>query len=162
MILTILLLIDIISFVKQELDDSTRKVLTINIVKKVYRDIIADNGLKQEHQQKSYKKYLKQLIIKNITHVKFVKSLRVNEPDRICSESTGEHALDMTMQQCATETYNDIFNAAKIIRRELETMAKWNFQSLLSDFSSLVQLSTLLQWIIFGPVNALEDKAKQR
>lgn len=68
----------------------------------------------------------------------------------------------MTMQQCATETYNDIFNAAKIIRRELETMAKWNFQSLLSDFSSLVQLSTLLQWIIFGPVNALEDKAKQR
>ena len=49
MILTILLLIDIISFVKQELDDSTRKVLTINIVKKVYRDIIADNGLKQEH-----------------------------------------------------------------------------------------------------------------
>ena len=128
----------------------------------MYREIIADRGLKQEHQQKSCKKYLKQLIRENINHVKFVKSLRVNEPDRICSESTGEHALDMTIQQCATETYNDISNAAKIIRNELETIAKWNFQSLFSNFSSLMQLSTLLQWIIFGPVNALENKAKQR
>lgn len=128
----------------------------------MYREIIADRGLKQEHQQKSCKKYLKQLIRENINHVKFVKSLRVNEPDRICSESTGEHALDMTIQQCATETYNDISNAAKIIRNELKTIAKWNFQSLFSNFSSLMQLSTLLQWIIFGPVNALENKAKQR
>ena len=128
----------------------------------MYREIIADSGLKQGHQQKSCKKYLKQFIIENINHVKFVKSLRVNEPDRICSESTGEHALDMTIQQCATETYNDISNAAKIIRNELETIAKWNFQSLFSNFSSLMQLSTLLQWIIFGPVNALENKAKQR
>ena len=128
----------------------------------MYREIIADRGLKQEHQQKSCKKYLKQLIRENINHVKFVKSLRVNEPDRICSESAGEHALDMTIQQCATETYNDISNAAKIIRNELKTIAKWNFQSLFSNFSSLMQLSTLLQWIIFGPVNALENKAKQR
>ena len=128
----------------------------------MYREIIADRGLKQEHQQKSCKKYLKQLIRENINHVKFGKSLRVNEPDRICSESTGEHALDMTIQQCATETYNDISNAAKIIRNELKTIAKWNFQSLFSNFSSLMQLSTLLQWIIFGPVNALENKAKQR
>ena len=128
----------------------------------MYREIIADRGLKQEHQQKSCKKYLKQLIRENINHVKLVKSLRVNEPDRICSESTGEHALDMTIQQCATETYNDISNAAKIIRNELKTIAKWNFQSLFSNFSSLMQLSTLLQWIIFGPVNALENKAKQR
>ena len=128
----------------------------------MYREIIADRGLKQEHQQKSCKKYLKQLIRENINHVNFVKSLRVNEPDRICSESTGEHALDMTIQQCATETYNDISNAAKIIRNELKTIAKWNFQSLFSNFSSLMQLSTLLQWIIFGPVNALENKAKQR
>ena len=128
----------------------------------MYREIIADRGLKQEHQQKSCKKYLKQLIRENINHVNFVKSLRVNEPHRICSESTGEHALDMTIQQCATETYNDISNAAKIIRNELKTIAKWNFQSLFSNFSSLMQLSTLLQWIIFGPVNALENKAKQR
>ena len=80
--------------------------------------------MKQEQQQKSYKKYLKHLIIENINDVKFVKSPRVNEPDRICSESTGEYALDMTMQQCAAGNYNDIFNAAKIIRHELETMAK--------------------------------------
>ena len=116
--------IEIINFVKQELEDPTRKVLTTNIVEKVYKEILADNRLKQEHEQKSYKKYLKQLIIENINDVKFVKSSCVNEPDRICSESTGEHALDMATQQCATENYNGIFNAAKIIRHKLETMTK--------------------------------------
>ena len=120
----------------------------------MYKEILANNGLKQEHQQKSYKEYLKQLIIENINDVKFVKSPRVSEPDRKCNASTGEHARDMTMQQCAAEIYNDIFNPAKIIRHELETMAKWNFQGSLSDFSSLVQLSFLLWWVMFGQVNA--------
>ena len=68
----------------------------------------------------------------------------------------------MTMQQCAAGNYNDIFSAAKIIRHELETMAKWNFQGLFRDFSSLVQLSSLLRWILFGPVNAPENNTRQR
>ena len=64
--------IEIINFVKQDLEDSTRKVLTTNIVVKVYQDILVDNGLNQEYQQKSHKKYLKQLIIENIDDVKFI------------------------------------------------------------------------------------------
>ena len=64
--------IEIINFVKQELEDSTRKVLTTNIVEKVYQEILVDNGLNQEYQQKSHKKYLKQLIIENIDDVKFI------------------------------------------------------------------------------------------
>ena len=93
----------------------------------------------------------------------FVKSPSVsNESERVCSESTGKHALDMTMQQYAAENYNGIFNATKIIRHELKTMAKWNFQGLFRDFSSLVQLSTLLRWILFGPVDAPENKTRQR
>ena len=39
--------IEKINFIKQELEDSTRKVLTTNIVEKVYKEILADNGLKQ-------------------------------------------------------------------------------------------------------------------
>ena len=137
--------IEIINVVKQILEDPTRKVLTTNIVEKVYKEILADNGLKQERQQKSCKTYLKQLIIENINDVKFVKSSRVNEPDRICTASTVKHVLDMSMQQRAAENYNDIFNIAKMIRHEFETMAKWNFQGLLSDSSSLAPLSTLLR-----------------
>ena len=64
----------------------------------MYKKILADNGLKQEHQQESYKKHLKQLIIENINDVKFVKSPHVNETDRIRNKSTGEHALDVTLQ----------------------------------------------------------------
>ena len=61
--------IEIINFVKQELKDSKQKVLTTNIAEKVYKEILADNGLKQEHQQESYKKYLKKLIIENINDI---------------------------------------------------------------------------------------------
>ena len=61
--------IEIINFVKQELKDSKRKVLTTNIAEKVYKEILADNGLKQEHQQESYKKYLKKLINENINDI---------------------------------------------------------------------------------------------
>ena len=99
----------------------------------MYKEIFADNRLKQE--QKSQENYLKQLIIENIHDVKFVKSPRVNERDRICSRSTGKYVLDMTMQKCAAENYIDIFNAATIIRHEIDTMAKWNFQGSFSDFS---------------------------
>ena len=89
--------IEIINFIRQELEDPTQKVLTTNLVEKVYKKILADNGLKQEHQQESYKKHLKQLIIENINDVKFIKSPLVNETDRICNKSTGEHALDVTL-----------------------------------------------------------------
>ena len=43
-------------------------------------------------------------------------------------------------------------------------MAKWNFQVSFSDFNSLVLLSTLLRWIIFGKFKFKysEDKARQR
>ena len=90
--------IEMINFVKQELEDPSRNVLTTNMVEKVYKEILDGNGLKYEHQQKSYKRYLKQLIPENVNDVKFVKSPLVNEMDRVCSESTGEDELDMTLQ----------------------------------------------------------------
>ena len=68
----------------------------------------------------------------------------------------------MIMQQYAAENYNDNFSATKIIRHELKTMAKRNFQGSLSDLNSLVQLPNILRWIIFGPVNAPKNKARQK
>ena len=68
----------------------------------------------------------------------------------------------MIMQQYAAENYNDNFYAAKIIRHELKTMAKRNFQGSFSDLNSLVQLPNILRWIIFGPVNAPKNKARQK
>ena len=66
----------------------------------------------------------------------------------------------MIMQQYAAENYNDNFSATKIIRYELKTMAKRNFQGSLSDLNSLLQLPNILRWIIFGPVNAPKNKAR--
>ena len=43
--------------------------------------------------KKSYKKYLRQLTLKNVENISFKKSPRVNEPDRICSKTAEEHAL---------------------------------------------------------------------
>ena len=71
---------------------------SISTQEKVYKEILDGNGMKQEYEQKSYKKYLKQLIPENINDVKFLKSPLVNEMDRVCSESTGEDELDTTLQ----------------------------------------------------------------
>ena len=38
-------------------------------------------------------------------------------------ELPGKHGLDMTIQQCAAENFDDIFNATKIFNREIETVA---------------------------------------
>ena len=59
---------------------------------------------------------MKQLIIEKINDVKFVKSPRVTELGRICSESTGKHALDMIMQQCAGENDNSCIYAETTLK----------------------------------------------
>ena len=39
--------IEIINFVKEELEDPSRNILTKNIAEKMYKEIFADNRLKQ-------------------------------------------------------------------------------------------------------------------
>ena len=154
--------IEIINYVQRELDDPSHKVITTTQVERFYRKLLIENGLKEDELGKSYKKYLRQLMIENIDNITFIKSPRLNEPDRICSTSTDNHALDMALQQSEAEKFKEIYNAAIIIRTELEKMEKWKFTGSFKDFKAPIQLSTLIRWIIYGPTVSLETKTDEK
>ena len=149
--------IEIINIIKQELGDPSHKILTIANVENMYREMLLELGVKEKDLHKSYRKYLKQLIIANIPGVSFNKSPRKFEPDRICSESAEDHAIEMALQQSEAENFKELYNAAKIIRTELEKNNKWKFSGSFSDFTAPTQLSTLIRWIVFGPKCGTEN-----
>ena len=86
---------------------------------------------------------------------------RANEPERICSESAEDHAIEVALQQNEVDKFKEIYNAAKMIRTELEKMNKWKFSGSLSDFTALTKLSNLIRWIVFGPKCATENMSKK-
>ena len=90
--------------------------------------------------KKSYKKYLRQLILENVENVSFKKLQRVNEPDRICSETEEEHVNKV--RQKILETF---VKASKIIRKEQEHQPKWRFNGTFEHTFS----PKLLRYIFF-------------
>ena len=110
----------------------------------------------------SYKKYLKNLIEENIEHVSFVKSPRVNEPDRLCSNDAEGHAINVALKNCEAENFDDIFGVAKMVRKELEKMERWKFSGQFEDFKEPVHLLNLLRWILIGPSNELKSQSRQK
>lgn len=64
--------IEILNILRTELSDSSHKIITTNQIEMGYRELLRDSGKKDEDMNKSYKKYLKNLIEENIEHVSFV------------------------------------------------------------------------------------------
>ena len=52
---------------------------------------------------------------------------RINEPQRICSESAEDHAIEVALQQNEVEKFKEIYNAANIISKEFKKLNKWKF-----------------------------------
>ena len=101
--------------------------------------------------KKSYKRHLRQLILQNVEKVLFQSLPRVNEPDRICSETAEEHTLDVAIKQSEARNFGDIFKAAKIIRKKKEHQPKRRFNGTFEDFDTPIQLTNLIHWILVGP-----------
>ena len=128
--------IEIINILKQELDDPSHKIVTTVSVKKLYRELLLELEVKKEDLHNSYRKYLKQLILENAPGVSFKKSPRANEPERICSESAEDHAIEVALQQNEVDKFKEIYNATETLRTELEKMSKLKFSGSFSDFTT--------------------------
>ena len=89
-------------------------------MKKLYRGLQLELGVKKEDLHNSYRKYLKQLILENAPGVSFKKSPRANEPERIYGESVEDHAIEVALQQNEIDKFKEIYNSAEILRIELE------------------------------------------
>ena len=66
----------------------------MNTVHTTYNNILLDNGLDNKFLKENYKKYLKGLIKENIPEAKFVRSFRLNEPEKKYSDATQRQALE--------------------------------------------------------------------
>ena len=65
--------VEIVYFVEKEMADPSEKVLDMNIINKIYRQILSSNGKNEASRNRNYKKHLKELISKNVCGISFVK-----------------------------------------------------------------------------------------
>ena len=142
--------VEIVHFVEKEMADPSRKVLDMNIINEIYRQILSSNGKNEASINCNYKKHLKELISKNICRISFVKSKNPSKPDQLISDSTTSEILDISIKECTADNIDQIWKVAKIIRSELLQREKWRFTGSFEDFTLPPLLATLMKWILIG------------
>ena len=148
--------IEILNLIECELNDPSKKVLDMNTVNTIYKELLRENGTEENDIKDNYKRYLKELIESNIINVKFIKNKNPSKPEHICSTDTNVEAFDVTMKK--TENVNDILHVAKIIRKELTEHTRWKFKG---TFTLPPLLNKLVQWILIGPRKNIQNISRR-
>ena len=89
--------LEIVNLVQSGLNDPSLKILDMNMINEAYRDILLENGLKNYDIKSNYKRYLKELLLKNVANIKFVKNKNPSKPEIVCSEIAQGQAIDITV-----------------------------------------------------------------
>ena len=143
--------IELIHCIETELIQQTEKVLDMNIVNSMYREILLENGESRENLAYNYKKYIKELILDNIPDIVFVKGKQKNKPEILMTNLTHAEAINTYTETTTNE--NDIkalWKLAKSIRSEVFAK-KWQFTGNFKSYDSPRLLSTFLKWVLLGP-----------
>ena len=101
------------------------------------------------------------LIEENIPAAKFVRSFRLNEPEKICSDATQRQALENAISQNTSDDLNLLFQAAKLIRAEISKEEEWTFQGTFENFQMPKLLYTLIKWIIVWSHIELQSEIRE-
>ena len=141
--------IEITNIVECEINNSEHPVLNMSEINECYKALLRQNGEAEDLIKDNYKRYLKLLINQNISSAMFMKSPRVNEPERVCSKGVQEAALDILSNQ--SDDLDMIFKTAKLVRNELLQHPNWTFTGSFENFQQPQLLQSLIKWIIFGP-----------
>ena len=142
--------VEIIHFVEKQLLDPSGKVLDMTILNDTYKSILHANGVSQENISSNYKKYLKDLILKNITEITFIKNKNPSKPDQLISTCTQSEVIDSSIKECTTDNMEKIWNVAKSIRKEILSREKWQYTGSFDGFCLPPLLSTLVKWVLIG------------
>ena len=123
---------------------------------------IAYNNLlgNQEKFHHIYKKYIKSLILQKVSDTQFSQPKSRREVEMICSVGKRDQAIDQYMN--APDTYNEIFAAASLIRRDILNKNRWKFTRSYHDYEIPTLLEQLLKRIIIGLKNTVDLKAKKK
>ena len=136
-----------------------RKVLHINTVNTIYKELLLENGSEEDDIKDNYKRYLKELIQSNIINAKFIKNKNPSKPEHICSTDTNVEAFDIAMKK--TENVNDILHVAKIIRKELTEHTRCKFKGTFQTFTLPPLSNKLVQWILIGPRENIQSISRR-
>ena len=130
--------IEIINIVENALRKDVDTFLDMKTLNTVYNDLLGN----EEKFHCNYKKYIKLLILQKVSDVQFSQPKSRREAEITCSKAKRDQAIDQYMN--ALDTYNEIFAAASLIRRDILNKNRWKFTGSYDDSeipTSLEQLS---------------------
>ena len=148
--------IEINNIVESLLKGSVDAVMDIKSLNTTYNDLLGTDDV-------NYKRYLKQLLLENVPGVTFVRPPARNESERICSSRSQSNSVEKTFQS-SYDDYKSIFQAAKVIRKEIKAQERWQFNGSFDGFTVPKSLKLMLKWIIIGPttIHASADEEIDR
>ena len=119
---TVLADIEIVDLGQNSLEESPHTVLDMKTVNITYNNLL---GIPPDRTE-NFKRYLKQLLKENVSQIVFTRPPARNEPERLCSLQAHSSAIEKTFKN-SWENYTNIFEAAKMIRKNLIKQEKWQF-----------------------------------
>lgn len=143
--------IELLNMIEFTLSCPSGAVLNMNMINKRYKQLLQENGMCENDMKENYKPYLKELITNNIPNAKFIKSLRVNEPENILTDDTETGVVDAAVKRSNYDEMNLVYEVASLVRKELLQEKQWKFTGSFTNFTVPKLLSTLLKWILIGP-----------
>ncbi|KAG0729712.1 hypothetical protein GWK47_029788 [Chionoecetes opilio] len=89
------------------------------------------------NESENYRKYLKRLISERLPEVKFVTSLRRNEPDRLVLSTAVTMAMDYRSSMMNDDDIvGHLKNVANLLREEMLQQRSWSFTGSFSNFEN--------------------------
>ncbi|KAG0719847.1 hypothetical protein GWK47_049648 [Chionoecetes opilio] len=103
------------------------------------------------NESENYRKYLKRLISERLPEVKFVTSLRRNEPDRLVLSTAVTMAMDYRSSMMNDdEIVGHLKNVANLLREEMLQQRSWSFTGSFSNFENPSLLQFFMSHLLFG------------
>ena len=83
-----------------------------------------------------------------------------NFPVKICTKSQKDCIVDSALE-CKTDIYDQVFETAMLIRKEVNANKSWKFEGTFDDYREPDMLYSLLNWIIRGPKRCLTSQNRE-
>ena len=126
----------------------------------MYINILQHYGF-EVTEKKDYKKHLKEIISKNISGVNFVQPRQRRKPENLILEAEVSEAVDIRHQiPDETRIVSTVIAAAKLLRKEVLSHPKWNFNGKLDGFENPPLLQCFLTNLLFGDLPSSLSNSK--
>ena len=121
----------------------------MNKMDEIYKGILMENGTTTDKLNATYKKYLRDLISKNIENVVFVKHTQKKKAEQLIAYTTQSETISQVAENFPTERdLKTMWNVASEIRKTL-LGNKWKFEGDMNNYETPSLLQTFLKWVLF-------------